>query len=63
MRIAAAGIVMVHNHPSGVFEPSLEDIQLTKRMVMAGQLLDVEVIDHVIIGRGGFCSLKEKGVI
>ena len=63
VRIAAAGIVMVHNHPSGVFEPSFAGIQLTKRMVMAGQLLDVEVIDHVIIGRGGFCSLKEKGVI
>lgn len=60
----ASGLVIVHNHPSGDCSPSPEDAALTREIVKAGQLLDVDVFDHVIIGRGnpGFISLKERGL-
>lgn len=63
----AAAIVLCHNHPSGDPTPSAEDVALTKRMVEAGKLLDVEVLDHIVIGRPGpdspgFVSLKERGL-
>ena len=50
---------MVHNHPSGDPTPSGQDIALTKELVAAGKLLDIEVLDHIVIGRGRFVSLKE----
>ena len=59
----AVSIIVMHNHPSGDPTPSREDIQVTKRMVDAGDLLGVQVLDHIIIGRPGFSSLKEKGYI
>ena len=60
----AAAIVLAHNHPSGDPEPSAEDVALTRRLVSAGTLLGIEVLDHVIIGEAGrFVSLKERGVI
>lgn len=59
----AVSIIVMHNHPSGDPTPSREDIQVTKRMVEAGDLLGVQVIDHIIIGRPGFSSLKEKGYL
>lgn len=59
----AVSIILMHNHPSGDCSPSRADINSTKRAVEAGQLLGVEVLDHVIIGRPGFCSLKEKGYL
>ena len=55
-------LIAVHNHPSGDPTPSPEDIQITEQMVKAGKLLDIEVLDHVIIGRQGFISLKERGL-
>lgn len=58
----ASGLVMVHNHPSGDPAPSAEDVRLTQTMVEAGRLLDVEVLDHVIIAREGFASLRERGL-
>jgi DNA repair protein RadC len=58
----AASIIAVHNHPSGSPEPSPEDISLTRALVQAGKLLDVDVIDHIIIGQGRFVSLKERGL-
>lgn len=58
-----AAIILVHNHPSGDSVPSPEDIDLTKKMVDAGKLLDIPVLDHVIIGDRRYCSLKEKGVL
>lgn len=58
----AAAIIVAHNHPSGDPMPSAEDIQITKAIVEAGQLLDVEVLDHLIIGDGHYQSLKEKGL-
>lgn len=53
-------IMVVHNHPSGDPEPSSEDVRLTRQLVEAGSLLDVEVVDHVVIGQGSFVSMREK---
>lgn len=59
----AVSIIIMHNHPSGDSSPSREDIQVTERMVKAGELLGVQVLDHIIIGRPAYCSLKEKGYV
>jgi DNA repair protein RadC len=58
----AAGIIVVHNHPSGDPSPSPEDIAMTQTLVEAGRLLDIPVLDHIIIGRGAFVSLRERGM-
>lgn len=58
----AAAILVVHNHPSGDPTPSPEDIALTRALIQAGRLLDVEVLDHLVIGQGRFVSLKERGL-
>lgn len=60
---SAAAIICLHNHPSGDPTPSYEDIELTRRLVEAGQILGVEVIDHIVIGENCYLSLKEKGWI
>lgn len=57
----AVCIVMIHNHPSGDPTPSMEDIQVTRRLVDSGNLLGIQVLDHIIIGRPGYTSLKERG--
>jgi DNA repair protein RadC len=59
-----ASIAVVHNHPSGDPTPSPEDVRVTQDMVDAGRLLDVDVVDHVIIGRGrpGWVSLRQRGL-
>ncbi|WP_343287964.1 JAB domain-containing protein [Turicibacter bilis] len=59
----AAGIMAFHNHPSGETTPSQQDIQLTHRLVEAGELLGIKLLDHLIIGDGTFTSLKEKGYL
>lgn len=59
----ATNIILLHNHPSGDPTPSREDQESTKQLVLAGKILNIQVIDHVIIGRNGYCSLKEKGYI
>lgn len=58
---AAWGIVLMHNHPSGDPAPSDGDIRVTRDLVRAGQLLKIEVLDHVIVGHGQIVSLREKG--
>ena len=58
----AVSIILMHNHPSGVTDPSIEDVEVTKRAVEAGRIIGVEVLDHIIVG-DGFCSLKEKGYV
>jgi len=55
---SAASVIFVHNHPSGDAEPSEDDIELTRRLVEAGKLLGILVLDHVIVGEGVFVSLK-----
>ena len=58
---AAAAIVLLHNHPSGEPQPSEADIKVTRDMIRAGQLLRIEVLDHVILGNPSHCSLKSQG--
>ncbi|HZG58026.1 RadC family protein [Paenibacillus sp.] len=58
---SAASIICVHNHPSGDPTPSAEDIQLTHRLVEAGHIIGIEVLDHVVIGDRRYASLKERG--
>ena len=63
IRCGAASVILVHNHPSGDSEPSEDDLGLTKRLVKAGQLLGIEVLDHVILAGKQFLSLKTRGVL
>lgn len=63
LREAAAGVILVHNHPSGEPTPSSEDVRLTERLVQAGELLGVRVHDHVIVGREGYFSFLDAGLI
>jgi DNA repair protein RadC len=55
-------LILVHNHPSGDPSPSPDDVAMTKHVVEAGKLLNVEVLDHVVVARGGYVSLKERGL-
>ena len=57
----AAAVLVAHNHPSGTLEPSPEDLALTRRIVKAGDLLGIRVLDHLIVTEDGFLSLKEAG--
>jgi DNA repair protein RadC len=64
VRASAASIVVVHNHPSGDPTPSSADLQLTRRLVRAGEVLGIEVLDHVVIGDGGaHASMRQMGVL
>jgi DNA repair protein RadC len=62
IRRNAAALIVVHNHPSGDPTPSPDDVAITRAIVQAGKLLDIEVLDHLVIGRGRFVSLKERGL-
>lgn len=57
----AVSIAFIHNHPSGDPTPSREDVEVTKRLMEAGKILGIQVLDHIIIGRPNYSSLKEKG--
>ncbi len=58
----ASALVVVHNHPSGDPTPSPDDVAVTRAIVQAGKLLDIEVLDHLVIGQGRWVSLKERGL-
>jgi DNA repair protein RadC len=58
---SAAAVVLMHNHPSGQPEPSEADIKVTRDLIRAGQLLKIEVLDHVIVGNPDHCSLRQLG--
>jgi DNA repair protein RadC len=60
---SAASIILAHNHPSGDPAPSPEDVSLTRKLVEAGKLLDIPVLDHVVLGDGKYISLKEQGIL
>jgi len=62
VRRNAAALILAHNHPSGDPSPSPEDISLTRRLVEAGKLLGVEVLDHLVVVAGGYVSMRAKGV-
>lgn len=60
---SAAALILAHNHPSGDPTPSREDLEVTKRLVEAGDLLGIQVLDHLIIGNGRYVSLKVRGLL
>jgi hypothetical protein len=55
-------VILVHNHPSGDPTPSPDDLHLTAEAIAAGRLLDIDVLDHIVIGGGDFVSLRQRGV-
>jgi len=59
----ATGVILVHNHPSGEPEPSPEDKQLTRSLLEAARTIDLRILDHIIVGREGYCSFLEKGLL
>lgn len=63
IRANANTVILIHNHPSGDPEPSREDILITKKLIDASRIIDIEIEDHVIIGDGRFVSMKEKNLI
>ena len=62
IKVNAAALIVAHNHPSGDPSPSPEDVAVTRALVEAGKLLDIDVLDHLVIGRYRFVSLKERGL-
>jgi DNA repair protein RadC len=62
IRKNASAVIIIHNHPSGDPTPSPDDVAVTRAVVQAGKLLDVEVLDHLVIGQGKWVSLKERGL-
>src|SRR5690606_21228026 len=63
IRCSAAGVVCVHNHPSGDPTPSREDLEITKRLYHAGEMIGIELVDHLIIGDQLYYSMREKGLL
>ena len=63
VRLKASAIIVVHNHPSGDPEPSQQDINSTHRLIAAGALLNIPVLDHIVIGAGDYKSLAEEGLL
>jgi DNA repair protein RadC len=63
VRLNAAGIILVHNHPSGDPTPSPDDLHLTAEALAAGRLLDIALLDHLVIGHDAFVSLRDRGVV
>lgn len=63
LRYQAASIILAHNHPSGNLKPSQADIDLTKKMVNAGKMLDIKILDHLIVIDKGYYSMADEGVI
>jgi len=59
----AAGVIFVHNHPSGNTEPSQEDIEITHRLTESGKILGIEIIDHIIVTKTSFSSFKDNGLL
>ncbi len=60
---SAASLILVHNHPSGDPTPSQEDVEITRRLIEAGNIMGITVLDHIVIGDNTYCSLKSKGLI
>jgi len=62
VRLDAAGIILVHNHPSGDPTPSPDDLHLTAETIAAGRLLDIDLLDHLVISHDAYVSLRDRGV-
>jgi DNA repair protein RadC len=63
VRLNAAGVILVHNHPSGDPTPSPDDLHLTAEALAAGRLLDIQLLDHLVIGHDGYVSMRDRGVV
>ncbi|MCX7679346.1 MAG: DNA repair protein RadC [Spirochaetes bacterium] len=63
IREAGASIIIAHNHPSGILTPSVEDIQTTRRIKEAGEIIGICLLDHVIITESGYLSMREEGLL
>jgi DNA repair protein RadC len=63
LRYLALGFILAHNHPSGCLEPSTEDIEFTLAIRRAAELMGIELYDHLIISRHGYCSMRERGLL
>ena len=63
IQMRCASIIIAHNHPSGILEASLADINVTKRLQEAGKILGIEILDHVIFTSDDFYSFKEEGIL
>jgi len=62
VRLNASGVILVHNHPSGDPSPSPDDLHLTAEALAAGRLLDIDLLDHLVVGHDAFVSLRDRGV-
>ena len=62
-RLNAAAVILVHNHPSGVAEPSTSDVRITERLRHALQLIDVRVLDHIVVSGTDAVSMAERGLL
>ena len=62
LQLNSAAIIVAHNHPSSSCQASPEDIDVTKLLIKAGQLLEIEVLDHLIIGQGRWMSMRQQGL-
>jgi len=60
---SSASMILIHNHPSGEVQPSREDISITQRLIKAGEIMGIKVLDHIIIGDGNYLSFKEENII
>lgn len=60
LKCNASSIILAHNHPSGNLIPSNRDIELTKKLISASKFLDIQILDHLVISKGGFYSLADK---
>lgn len=63
LEVNAAAVILAHNHPSGIVEPSQADIRITKRISSALELVDINVIDHLIVGGSNHCSFAGRGLL
>jgi len=61
--VNAASLILAHNHPSNDVQPSREDIEITRKLVDAGNILGVQVLDHIVVGSGRFRSMKNAGIL
>lgn len=62
IKLNSAALIVVHNHPSGDPTPSAEDVLVTRQIIEAGKLLDIDVLDHLVIGQGRYVSMRERGL-
>ena len=63
LELRAAALVFVHNHPSGDPAPSPEDLEITKRLKQVGEIMGIQILDHVILGEGRFYSFSDRGIL